>query len=247
VAAADFDRDGRLDILKTNFSEEASSLYHNKGLGLFVDEASLFGLGRIRKWVGWGGGFADFDNDGWPDIMTVNGHVFPELDRAGVGSGFRQPRVVYRNAAGKRFDDLSSSAGTAITTPRSGRGAAFGDLDNDGRIDVVVNNMNDTPSLLRLTSASINRWLLVRLEGTKSNRGAIGARVVCVTGSLRQIDEVRSGGSFFSQNDLRLHFGVGSAERVDLLEVQWPSGAVDRLRNVRTNQILSIREGSSRP
>ena len=240
VAAADFDRDGLLDILKTNFSDEATSLYRNTKDGSFVDEAGAFRIGLNRKWVGWGAGFADFDNDGWPDVLLVNGHVFPEL-----ASGFRQPRVLYRNVNGKRFEDVSTQAGPVITAPRVGRGAAFGDFDNDGRIDVVINEMNDTPSLLRSTTTTKNHWVSLELEGTKSNRSAIGARVTCVTGALRQIDEVRSGGSFFSQNDLRLHFGLGAATKIDLVEIRWPSGTVDRMRGVPADRMMKIREGGS--
>ena len=238
AAAADFDRDGLLDIVKTNFTDEATSLYRNSKEGLFVDESAAFRIGLNRNWVGWGAGFADFDNDGWPDILLVNGHVFPEL-----GSAFRQPRVLYRNVNGTRFEDVSTKAGPAIAAPRSGRGAAFGDFNNDGRVDVVINEMNDTPSLLRSTTASQNHWVLVQLKGTKSNRSGIGARVTCITGTFRQIDEVRSGGSFFSQNDFRLHFGLASAKRIDLLEIRWPSGAVDRIRNVDADRIISVKEG----
>jgi hypothetical protein len=244
VAAADFDRDGWLDIVKTNFTDEATSLYRNSKDGLFVDDAAAVGLGTNRKWVGWGAGFADFDNDGWPDILLVNGHVFPELDRASLGVTFRHPRVLYRNVNGKRFEDVSAKAGPVITSPRCGRGAAFGDFDNDGRVDVAVNEMNDTPSLLRSNTASKNHWIIIRLEGTKSNRSAIGARVTCVAGGLGRIDEVRSGGSFFSQNDLRLHFGIGSSRRIDMLEIRWPSGAVDRIGNLDVDRIVLVREGS---
>lgn len=243
VAAGDFDRDGWLDILKTNFSDESASLYHNTGDGLFRDAALQVGLGGNRKWVGWGCGLADFDNDGWPDILIVNGHVFPELDGAGLGLSFRQPRVLYRNIRGERFEDVSASAGPAITTPAAGRGAAFGDFDNDGALDVVINNMNDKPALLRSRNRRRNHWALIRLEGSRSNRSAIGARVACVTGSLRQIDEVRSGGSFFSQNDFRLHFGLGSARRIDLIEIRWPSGAAQSLSGCDADQIIHIKEG----
>jgi hypothetical protein len=244
VAAADFDHDGWLDILKTNFSDESASLYQNKGSGLFVDEALAFGIGRNRSWVGWGAGFADFDNDGWADILLVNGHVFPELDSTDTGLSFRQPRVLYRNIQGKRFEDVSAKAGPVITALRAGRGAAFSDFDNDGRVDVVVNEMNDAPSLLHSTTNNGNHWVMIRLEGTKSNRSAIGARVTCVAGSLRQIDEVRSGGSFFSQNDFRLHFGLGAATRIDLLEIRWPSGTVERLRDLKIDQVITVKEGS---
>jgi len=244
VAAGDFDRDGWLDILKTNFSDESTSLYHNTGSGVFVDNTLRTGLGRDRRWVGWGCGFADFDNDGWPDILLVNGHVFPELDGAGLGSTFLQPRVLYRNLRGQRFEDVSARAGPAITTPAAGRGAAFGDFDNDGQVDVVVNNMNEAPSLLRGQTRNENHWVLVDLQGVESNRSAIGARVACITGSLRQIDEVRSGGSFLSQSDFRLHFGLGGARRVDLLEIRWPSGGVERIRDCDADRILTVKEGS---
>ena len=244
VAAGDFDRDGWLDILKTNFSDEPTSLYRNTGDGLFIDAALGAGLGRNRRWVGWGCGFADFDNDGWLDALIVNGHVFPELDGAEPGWGFRQPKVLYRNIRGERFEDVSAQAGPAITTPAASRGAAFGDFDNDGRLDVVINNMHDAPSLLHSRTRNRNHWILVRLEGVRSNRSAIGARVSCLTGKFRQIDEVRSGGSFFSQNDFRLHFGLGEARRIDLLEIRWPSGAVQQIRACAADQIITVREGS---
>jgi enediyne biosynthesis protein E4 len=244
VAAGDFDRDGWLDILKTNFSDESASLYHNRRDGLFVDSALRWGLGRNRKWVGWGCGFADFDNDRWPDILIVNGHVFPELDDAGLGLSFRQPKVLYRNIGGERFEDVSAASGAVITSPAAARGAAFGDFDNDGRLDVVINNMHDAPSLLHAQTRNQNHWLQVRLEGVKSNRSAVGARVACVTGKFRQIQEVRSGGSFFSQNDFRLHFGLGDARRVDVLEIRWPDDSVERIMDCDVDQIISVKQGS---
>jgi hypothetical protein len=244
VDAEDFDRDGWLDILKTNFSDESASLYHNSRGGLFVDEAQQLGLGRNRKWVGWGCGFADFDNDGWPDILIVNGHVFPELDGQGPGLNFRQPKVLYRNIGGERFEDVSARAGAIITAPAAARGAAFGDFDNDGRVDVVINNMHDAPSLLHSRTRNQNHWVQIHLEGVKSNRSAVGARVACVTGKLRQIQEVRSGGSFFSQNDFRLHFGLGDARRIDVIEIQWPIGTVERITGCDVDQIISVKEGS---
>ncbi len=244
VAAGDFDRDGWLDILKTNFQDESTSLYHNTRDGLFIDAALPAGLGRNRKWVGWGCGFADFDNDGWPDVLVVNGHVFPEVDGAGLGLNFRQPKVLYRNIGGERFEDISATAGAAVNAPAAARGAAFGDFDNDGGVDVVINNMNAAPSLLRSATRNQNHWVLIRLEGVKSNRSAIGARVACLTGKLRQVEEVRSGGSFFSQNDLRVHFGLGAATRIDLLEIRWPSGLVDRISGRDADQIIHVREGS---
>ncbi len=246
VAAGDFDRDGWLDILKTNFSDEAASLYLNTRDGMFLDSALAAGLARNQKWVGWGCGFADFDNDGWPDILIVNGHVFPEVDGAGLGLSFRQPKVLYRNLWGQRVEDVSPEAGAALNTSAVGSGAAFGDFDNDGRLDVVVNNMHAPPSLLRSAASGRNHWATLRLEGVRSNRSAVGSRVACVTGKFRQIDEVRSGGSFFSQNDLRVHFGLGAATRIDLLEIQWPSGTLDRIEGCRPDQVLYVREGSGK-
>jgi hypothetical protein len=245
VAAADYNGDGWLDIFKTNFSNESASLYRATGDGFFMEDSEAAGVGRNKKWVGWGCGFADFDNDGWDDLFVVNGHVYPELDRANRGLSFLQPRIVYRNLGNGRFADLSTSAGTAITDPASGRGAALADLDNDGNIEVVVNNMNALPALLKLNSKPQHHWILVQTVGTKSNRSGIGARVACVTGKHRQIQEVRSGGSHFSQSDLRIHFGLGTASRADLIEVHWPSGVIDRLRDVPGDRIVRVREGSA--
>ncbi len=244
VAAADFDHDGWLDILKTNFSDESASLYHNTRDGLFVDAALPLGLGRNKKWLGWGCGFVDFDNDGWPDVFIVNGHVFPEVEGANLGLRFLQPKVLYRNIRGEHFEDVSSTSGAAITSPAAARGAAFGDFNNDGYVDAMVNNMNAHPSLLRSETRNGNHWILILLEGVKSNRSAIGARVACRTGKLRQIDEVRSGGSFFSQSDFRLHFGLGAARRIDEIEIRWPSGAVDRIKDCSADRIIRVKEGA---
>ena len=246
VTAADYNADGWLDIFKTNFSDESASLYRGSGDGFFVEDAEAAGVGRNKKWVGWGCGFADFDNDGWPDLFVANGHVYPEIEKAGRGATFLQPRILYRNLGNGRFLDVSATAGAAITEPSSGRGVAFGDLDNDGGIDIVVNNMNALPSLLKLESKPRNHWITVQTVGVKSNRNGIGARIVCVAGTRRQIDEVRSGGSHFSQNDLRVHFGLGASTRVDLIEVHWPSGTVERLRDIPADQIIRIKEGSGR-
>lgn len=244
VSAGDFNADGLLDIFKTNFSDESASLYRGTGDGFFVEDSEAAGVGRNKKWVGWGCGFADFDNDGWPDLFVVNGHVYPEIDKAGRGLSFLQPRAVYRNLASGRFADVSSTAGASVTSPTSSRGAAFGDFDNDGAVDIVINNMNAPPSLLKLDSKPRYHWITVHTTGVKSNRSGIGARIVCVTGKHRQIDEVRSGGSYLSQNDLRVHFGLGAAMQADLVEVHWPSGHVDRVRDVPGDRIVRIKEGS---
>jgi hypothetical protein len=242
VTAADYNRDGWLDIFKTNFSDESASLYRNSGDGFFTEVASQAGISRNQKWLGWGAGFLDADNDGWPDIFLVNGHVYPEVDRPEVGLSYRQPKVLYRNREGRDFEDVSEALGAPLTTPAVARGCAFGDFDNDGDIDIAINNMHDSPSLLRLDSAHNRHWLQVELSGVKSNRGGIGARVLLAAGDMRQIDEVRSGGSYLSQNAFRLHFGLDALSRVDRLEVQWPSGVIDRIENVAADQIIHIRE-----
>lgn len=243
VAAADYNGDGLLDIFKTNFSDDLPNLYKNLGKRFFEEETQDAGLIGHMRLLGWGCGFFDFDNDGWPDILYVNGHVYPEIDRLKGPTHYRQPKVLYRNLGNGKFRDVSALAGDAILSETSARGCAFGDFDNDGNVDVVINPINDMPQLLRCKSPTNNHWITLKLKGTKSNRSAIGARVRCVTGAHQQIDEVRSGGGFYSQNDLRVHFGLGKAERIDALEIHWPSGHTDRLTDVPVNRILTIREG----
>jgi hypothetical protein len=169
--------------------------------------------------------------------------VYPELDRIAANVAYRQPRVLYRNLCNGKFEDVSAELGSLLTTPSTGRGCAFGDFNNDGAVDILINNQNSAPSLLRCETANHNHWINLKLEGTKSNRSAIGARVACEAGGIRQIDEVRSGGSYISQNDLRIHFGIGDVKLVDLLQVSWPCGIVDTWRKLPTNQFLKLREG----
>ena len=249
VSAADYDLDGNLDIVKTNFAGDTPSLYHNLGGGNFEDATFTAGLGAHTQYLGWGCGFFDMDNDGWPDILLCNGHVYPEVEQLKTEAGYAQRKLLYRNLRNRRFQDVSELAGPGISTPSASRGCAFGDFDNDGDIDVVVNTVNDFPQLLRCDSRTENNWIKVKLIGTKSNRSAIGARLKCVTRAPgetkphQQIDEVRSGGSYISQNDLRIHFGLGKAEKVDLLEVRWPSGQIDTLKDVQPNQLAFVKEG----
>jgi enediyne biosynthesis protein E4 len=243
VSTADYDHDGWLDILKTNFSDEVVNLYHNDGKAVFTNVSEASGLSAHTHYVGWGCGFFDPDNDGYADVLYVNGHVYPELERIHIDTTYREPRVLYRNLRGGKFEDVSQLAGAAITTPSTGRGCAFGDFNNDGWIDVVVNNQNAGPSLLKTTGQNGNHWINIKLVGVKSNRSAIGARVKCVAGQLSQIDEVRSGGSYISQNDLRIHFGLGKNKVLDRLEIQWPSGTIDQLRSVAADQFIRIQEG----
>ena len=249
VSAADYDMDGNLDIVKTNFAGDTPSLYHNQGGANFEDATFTAGLGAHTQYLGWGCGFFDMDNDGWPDILICNGHVYPEVEQLKTEAGYAQRKLLYQNLRNGHFADISFQVGPGISEPSTSRGAAFGDFDNDGDLDVVVNCVNDYPQLLRCDSKLANNWIKVRAIGTKSNRSGIGARITCATQlpgeskPHRQIDEVRSGGGYFSQNDLRIHFGLGKAEKVDLLEIHWPSGQVDTIKNIKPNQLLYVKEG----
>jgi enediyne biosynthesis protein E4 len=243
VAVGDYDCDGWLDIVKTNYSDQTANLYHNNGDGTFYDAVLQAGLGGNTRYLGWGVGLFDFDNDGWPDIFMSNGHVFPEVDSKKMHLTFEQRKIVYQNLGNGRFVDVTADTGVAVTQPRGSRGTAFGDFDNDGDVDVVVINMNEGPSLLRNDCRAKNNWLKVKCMGTKSNRSAIGARVRVVTGRHAQMNEVMSGSSYVSQNDFRLHFGLGDARQADLVEVRWPLGLVESFKNVDGNQLLVLQEG----
>jgi hypothetical protein len=243
IGVADYDCDGWFDIFKTNFADDTCDLYHNNGDGTFSDLSFNSGVGINNNYVAWGCGFIDYDNDGWADIVQVNGHVYPEIDKYNFGETFKNPRLVYKNLGNGHFKDVSSTMGPGINAHFSSRGAAFGDYDNDGGMDALILNMNDLPSLLHNEGTRQN-WIKIKLVGTKCNRTAIGARVRVVTGKHAQIDEVHSGTSVMSQSDLRLHFGVGAAETVDLIEVKWPTTQkMERFTQVKVNQILTIREG----
>ena len=243
VGVADYDGDGWFDIVRTNFSDQVTTLYQNNGDGTFYDVSLQVGLGINTKYLGFGAGFFDFDNDGWKDIFLANGHVYPAIEGKGLHVTYKQRKILYRNRRNGRFQDISRKAGPGITDRRVSRGCAFGDFDNDGKVDVVVNNLDDAPSLLRNECHNSNNWLMVKCIGTKSNRSAIGARVSVTTGSHIQIDEVMSGSSYYSQNDLRLHFGLGSARRADRVEVRWPLGGVESFEAVSANRLIRIREG----
>jgi enediyne biosynthesis protein E4 len=243
LATGDFDRNGTIDIFKTNFAGDTSTLYANTGDGLCDDRTFASGIGINTRWLGWGVGFLDLDQDGWLDLFLVNGHVYPEVEQLKTEAGYRQRKVVYRNARNGRFDDVTAQVGASVSTPHAGRGAAFGDIDNDGDIDVVVNNVHEPPSLYRHDLQAPATWTELKLVGTRSNRSAIGARVRIVVGDASLVREVRGGGSYYSQNDLRVHAGLGGATSIDRVEVRWPNGSAETWRNVPVKQIVTLTEG----
>ena len=243
----DYNGDGHLDIFKTNFSDDTSTLYKNNGDGTFNDATSIAGLGLYTQYLGWGTMFLDVDNDGWPDLLLVNGHVYPEVDSQHLGSSYKEPRILFHNNGDGTFSDISSTAGSAITTLASSRGLAIGDLWNDGRISAVVNNMNAAPSLLVNQVRSSSHWIAVHTVGTKSNPDGIGARIRVKAGARVLVDEVRSGSSYISNSDMRVHFGLGKAEKVEWVEIRWPSGLTERFSNLPVDQIHTLKEGSGTP
>ncbi|MBV8819047.1 MAG: CRTAC1 family protein [Acidobacteriaceae bacterium] len=242
IAVADFDGNGFLDIAKTNFSGDLPSLYKNEDGRFFTDVSREAGLGAHHL-LGWGAAFIDLDEDGWKDLVMANGHVYPEVDRRNFGDRYLQKTLVYRNSGHGKFVDISAAAGPAFEVERPARGLAVGDLDGDGRPEIVIANMNAVPSLLKNEAPARQNWLTLRLEGTKSNRSAIGARVTVEAGGRRQIDEVLGGGSYYSQSDFALHFGLGKAIEVDRITIRWPSGLKQELTRIPVNRQLLIREG----
>ena len=244
VAIGDFDGNGLFDIYKTNFADDTNSLYQNLGDLTFSDVTSESRASSAsRPYVGWGTGFADFDNDGWLDLFVVNGHVYPDVDRLkGVGR-YLQPKELYRNLGNGRFAEISSRVPGDLSTPKPSRGAAFGDYDNDGDIDALVVNVNSRPSLYRNDGGNRKSWIGFRLLGVSSNRDAIGARVEIEAGGRTQVGEVRSGGSYLSHSDMRVHFGLGSAKRVDRIRVRWPDGKTETLSGMNAGRYATIREG----
>ena len=247
ATAADFDGDGHLDLFKTNFSDDTATLYRANGDGSFTDVTRTAGLSLHTDALGWGTAFADVDNDGRPDLLVVNGHVYPEVESAKLGATFREPRFLYWNAGNGKFDDISKRAGPGLAEPLSGRGLAVADLWNDGRISAVVNNLDDRPLVLVNEAKNANHWLGLRLVGTRSNRDAIGAHVTVHAAGRALVDEVRSGSSYNSSSDLRLHFGLGAAGKVDSVVVRWPSGVSETFAAPAVDGIRELREGSGSP
>jgi hypothetical protein len=243
VATGDYNGDGLVDIFKTHFSDDLPALYKNSGRGFFEDASRAAGF-DITRYVEWGTGFVDFDNDGWRDVFIVTGSVYPEVEKIFKEYPHRGPRLVYQNLRNGRFRDVSTLMGPAIQSPRSSRGSAFGDFDNDGDVDVLVMNMNEAPLLLRNEYHGPNNWLMLNLIGTKSNRSAIGARVLVKTGAQLQFQEVTSQSSYYSHNDHRLHFGLGRNKQADSIEILWPSGNREVLNDVAAKKIVNIKEGS---
>ena len=239
VTMGDYDHDGKLDLFVTNFSDEYNTLYRAMGKGNFADVAYPAKVaGASLVYVGWGTGFFDFDNDGWLDVFLANGHVYPQLP------DYKQRNLLYKNNRDGTFTEVGAQTGVSSAEQRVGRGVAIGDLDNDGDLDIVINNLDGAPQILRDDGGNANNAIIVRTVGTKSNRDGIGARVKVVSGDLTQFNDVRSGGSYISQSDLRLHFGLEKRTKVDAVEVRWPSGAVETVTDVGVNSIVTIREGA---
>ena len=247
IGVGDYDRDGRLDLIKTNFAGDYPNLYQNQGDGIFEDVVLRAGLGVNPRFVGWGVGLVDLDNDGWQDVLQVNGHVYPSLDeQTKVNEQYRQPNVVYRNLGGGRFEDVTDMAGPGLTQKRSSRGAAFGDIDDDGDIDALVINMGEPPTLLRNDLANGNRWIRFLLEGTKSSKDALGAAITVKTADATLSTATLSQSSFLSHNDRRAHFGLGETERVDSVVVRWPSGETESFPGAEAGKTYRLVEGSGK-
>jgi hypothetical protein len=238
VTLGDVDHDGNLDLFVTNFDDEYNVLYQSDGHGSFTDISFKANLGEVSlQYVGWGTKFFDYDNDGWTDLFVANGHVYPQRGH------YRQRKFLHHNNRDGTFSEVAAQLGSALMEERVGRGAAFGDIDNDGDVDIVVNDLDSSPQLLLNQGGHTNNSAVIKTIGARSNSDGIGARVKVVSGDLSQIDEVHSGGSYLSQSDLRLHFGLEARSKIDAIEVRWPSGAIDRISNAGVNRILTIKEG----
>ncbi len=250
VSIGDYNNNGNMDIVKTNFAGDTDSLYTNLGKAIFEDHTYPSGLGENTRLLGWGVGFFDMDNDGWLDILMSNGHVYPEVDKSKADLKYAEHKYLYRNLQNGRFEDVTDHGGPGILERAPARGCAFGDYNNNGSIDVAVNCINTIPQLLRCDSTLKRNWIKIKLVGVKSNRSGIGSKLIVTATTtpsaakpLVQTDELRSGGSYFSQNDLRMHFGLDQAKKVDLVEIRWLSGQVDQLHNLDVNQLYVIQEG----
>jgi hypothetical protein len=244
ISLGDYDNDGRLDLYISDFQRSSDHLWHNEGKGLFDEVSDQSGITRLtRDVLSFGGGFFDYDNDGWLDLFIANGHVYPEVEQATPGTHYKQINSLFHNEGNGKFADVGKMAGTGFETPYVGRGVAFADFDNDGFMDVVVANNGDAPLLLHNTGGNGNHFLNFRLSGTKSNRDAMGARIRVVAGTTSQIREIAGGGSYLSQSDLRANFGLGNSKRAETVEVTWPSGHRQVFHNVEADKFYLIEEG----
>ncbi len=243
VAVGDYDEDGWDDLFITHFSGDTPILYHGVKGQFFDDVTYAAGLAVETAYVSWGTGFADLDNDGWLDIFAVTGSIYPEVEHSHPDYPLKTPRLVFRNLGDGTFEEVTRRCGPGATEPHSSRGCAFGDFNNDGRLDILVLNMGEPPSLLRNDGPAGGHWINIKLKGTRSNRSAIGASVTLTASGLRQTRHVMSGSSYISQNDLRQHFGLGASARAEEIEVRWPSGHTDRFKSVEANRFLEIEEG----
>jgi hypothetical protein len=238
VTVGDYDHDGRFDIFITNFVDDYDTMYHNDGHNFFTDVAYKTNVAAVSMpLVRWGTKFFDYDNDGWVDLFIACGHVYPQLEH------YRQRKLLHHNNRDGTFSEVAEQFGAPLMQERAGRGVAFGDIDNDGDVDIVINDLDGSPQVLRNDGGNTNNSILIKTVGVKSNRDGIGARVKVVSGDLTQIDEVRSGGSYISQSDLRLHFGLERRTKIDLVEIRWPSGVVDKITNANVNKIITVKEG----
>lgn len=244
VGVGDFDGDRRLDLFVTNYSRDTNTLYRNHGELVFVPAETSAGLGKVsHRHLGWGTGFADLDNDGWPEIFVANGHVYPEIDVLDPRSDYLQPKEVYRNAGSGRFEVVPLERSGDLAIPKAARGSAFSDFDDDGDVDIVVVNLDDRPSLYRNDGGNRRNWIGFRLAGADRNRSAIGARIEVDADGRTQIAEIRSGGSYLSHDDLRAHFGLGEASRVERARIRWPDGTVSELQDLAVNRLVTVRQG----
>jgi enediyne biosynthesis protein E4 len=244
VALGDYEHKGLFSLAISHFSDEYAALFRNNGALNFTDVSYASGIARgTTPYVGWGDAFFDLDNDGWPDLIIVNGHVYPQVDTKDIGTAFHEPKLLYLNQHDGTFRDISKLAGPAIQVPQVSRGLAVGDLFNDGRLEIVVENLEGEPMILQTQGGPRNHWVSFELEGSKGNRLALNARIRATAGDLVQLDQVQSGGSYLSQSDLRIHFGLGTHEKVDKLEVFWPSGKVETLTNVGADRFYILKEG----
>jgi enediyne biosynthesis protein E4 len=250
LGIGDYENNGRLDLMTTTFSDDYKVLYHNEGDANFTDVSYHLGLAQDTiPFLGWGIGFIDYDNDGWKDIFMVNGHVYPEVDKQDWGTTFAERPLLYRNLAGKKFELVPPVKGTGLAVVTPGRGAAFGDLFNDGKIDVVINSLDTTPVLLRNVSPDHHHWVELKLAGSSpkngkgSPRDAIGSAVYLTANGMRQRSDVLSGGSYMSSSDQRVHFGLGDATTIDQVEIHWPSGTIQKVKLRSIDRIFTIEEG----